>query len=314
MPIRKHSSRKLSGRRRSGRKLSGGRKVRTGPRGGKYVLRAGQKVYLSGGLACARRREKKDPKCEEEPGCKWEKGRKPGCFDPKKSVSKKQDTIKHKQLMNTLEVLDDNGNHIDSNEAYFRNLFKSRRLSITIWYNGLQVASDRISHMYSTVNDGDPADNQTSSNALKVIFSNLHHFKHLENLELGDRFESESGYDWVKGKRPPKLKTLHIGEFRDVPSSFTNGLDELVIEGALEEVPQHWISDQYFKHVHKNVRKVVFDRFNKESYDNQLEEGPLQRKHDKNITYLRRQFPGSEIVFRDEDNYDHDYNFRSSEL
>jgi len=312
MPIRKHSSRKLSGRRRSGRKLSGGRKVRTGPRGGKYVLRAGQKVYLSGGLACARRREKKDPKCEEEPGCKWEKGRKPGCFDPKKSVSKKQDTIKHKQLMNTLEVLDDNGNHIDSNEAYFRNLFNSRMLYINIGYNGynngLQITDSNLNK--STVNDGD-ADGY---DALKVIFSNLHHFKHLENLYLSDRFESESGYDWVKGKRPPKLKTLHIGEFRDVPSSFTNGLDELVIEGALEEVPQHWISDQYFKHVHKNVRKVVFDRFNKESYDNQLEEGPLQRKHDKNITYLRRQFPGSEIVFRDEDNYDHDYNFRSSEL
>ena len=57
MPIRKHSSRKLSGgrrssgrklsgrrRRRSGRKLSGGkvRKIRTGPR-------RGRKVYLSGG-------------------------------------------------------------------------------------------------------------------------------------------------------------------------------------------------------------------------------------------------------------------------
>ena len=87
MPIRKHSSRKLSGRRRSGRKLSGGRKVRTGPRGGKYVLRAGQKVYLSGGLACSHRRKKKDPKCEDQAGCKWEErsGEKKGrCFDPTK--------------------------------------------------------------------------------------------------------------------------------------------------------------------------------------------------------------------------------------
>ncbi len=80
MPIRKQS-RKLSGG-RSGRKLSG-RKVRVGPRGGKYVLRAGKKVYLSGGgLACSHRRKKKDPKCEDQAGCKWEKGRKPGCFDP----------------------------------------------------------------------------------------------------------------------------------------------------------------------------------------------------------------------------------------
>ena len=209
--------------------------------------------------------------------------------------------------MNELAIYDDQGNFedgdhkYDSNEAYFRDLFKSRILSIHITDEGVEIASDRISHVYSTVHDGDPGD--WPSNALQVIFSNLHHFKHLENLDLGDNFESETGYDWVKGKRPPKLKRLVISEFRDVPSSFTNGLDELVIGEGLEEPPQHWISDQYFKHVHKNVRKVVFDGFNKESYDKQLEDGDEMEKHNENIAYLRRQFPDSEIVFRDEDDY-----------
>ncbi len=320
MPTRKQS-RKLSGG-RSGRKLSGGRKVRTGPRGGKYVLRAGKKVYLSGGLACSTRNKEKNPKCEEEPGCKWIDGRKPGCVDPvkqakkkepaaaaKKKSASKQEVIKHKKLMNTLEVLDDKGNHMyDSNEAYFRDLFKSRDLWIDITHEGLEINTDGTSEIYSSVNDGDNPGWRAKdwpSNALKVIFSNLHHFKHLENLELNDQFASESGYDWVKGKRPPKLKRLVIGEFTDVPSSFTNGLDELVIGEGIEEVPQHWIKDQLFKHVHKKVRKVVFNNFNKKSYDKELEKD--QRQHDKNIAYLRRQFPDSDIVFRDEDDIGYVY-------
>lgn len=91
MPIRKHS-RKLSGgrRRSSGRKLSGG-KVRTGPRGGKYVLRGGRKVYLSGGGGeCRSFRKTKDPKCEDQEGCKWVVGK--GCQStespPKKLAAK----------------------------------------------------------------------------------------------------------------------------------------------------------------------------------------------------------------------------------
>jgi len=86
MPIRKNSrknSRRLSGRRRSGRKLSGGRVVRTGPNGGKYVLRAGRKVYLSGGAGCSRLR--KDD-CKD--GCEWVVGK--GCRSAAKKPAAKK--------------------------------------------------------------------------------------------------------------------------------------------------------------------------------------------------------------------------------
>lgn len=63
------------------RKLSGGtfqnRKIRIGPRGGKYILKGGRKMYLSGGQACSKYRKTKDPKCEEQDGCQWVKGK--GC-------------------------------------------------------------------------------------------------------------------------------------------------------------------------------------------------------------------------------------------
>ena len=53
------------------------RKIRVGPRGGKYILRGGQKVYLSGGKGCSKYRSTKDPKCNDQEGCKWVKGQ--GC-------------------------------------------------------------------------------------------------------------------------------------------------------------------------------------------------------------------------------------------
>ena len=67
------------------RKLSGGtfqnRKIRIGPRGGKYILKGGRKRYLSGGQACSKYRKTKDPKCDEQDGCQWVKGK--GCTGSK---------------------------------------------------------------------------------------------------------------------------------------------------------------------------------------------------------------------------------------
>ena len=60
--------------------------MRVGPRGGKYILRGGRKVYLSGGLACSHRRRKIDPKCEDQAGCEWRKGR---CVKSEKPAVKK---------------------------------------------------------------------------------------------------------------------------------------------------------------------------------------------------------------------------------
>ncbi len=89
MPIRKNSRKnsRLSGRRRSGRKLSGGRVVRTGPKGGKYVLRAGRKVYLSGGAGCSRLR---NDDCNKEDGCEWvvRKGCRSAAKKPKPAAKK----------------------------------------------------------------------------------------------------------------------------------------------------------------------------------------------------------------------------------
>ena len=339
MPIRKQS-RKLSGRRRSGRKLSGGRKVRTGPRGGKYVLRAGQKVYLSGGLACSHRREKKDPKCEDQAGCKWEKGRKPGCFDLTKQAkkkepaaaakkkSKKQETMKinDTKLMNELAIYDDRGNFIGeedddgnwSNEAYFRDLFKSTRLDLSMTHATSQI---HVSGVQITSDDGlaiarDPyTDRVWPAKTLAFIFNNLKHFKRLKELTLDNGRDYDQrwinntqspDFMYVTGKRPSKLKKLVISGFKDVPSPFTNGLDELLIRTNIAKVPR-WERDQPFTNVHENISKVVFDGFNKQSYDT---DGSMNRRgitrtskqrHDENIAYLKRIFPGSEIVFRGDD-------------
>jgi len=74
------------------RKLSGGtfqnRKIRIGPRGGKYILKGGRKMYLSGGQACSKYRKTKDPKCEEQDGCQWVKGK--GCTGSKAKPAAKK--------------------------------------------------------------------------------------------------------------------------------------------------------------------------------------------------------------------------------
>lgn len=364
MPIRKHSRKLSGGRRRSGRKVSGGRKVRTGPRGGKYVLRAGKKVYLSGGRACSRRNEKKDPKCEEEPGCKWEKGRKPGCFDPLKSKkpaaaaaakkkkpakkkepaaakkkkpaekkkpaaaeskkSKKQEAINDTKLMNELAIYDDRGNFIGeedddgnwSNEAYFRDLFKSTRLDLSMTHGTSQI---RVSGVQITSDDGlaiarDPYTGRVwPAKTLAFIFNNLKHFKRLKELTLDNGRDYDQrwinntqspDFMYVTGKRPSKLKKLVISGFKDVPSPFTNGLDELLIRTNIAKVPR-WERDQPFTNVHENISKVVFDGFNKQSYDTDGSIRGLTRtskqRHDENIAYLKRIFPDSEIVFRGDD-------------
>ena len=75
------------------RKTFQDRKIRTGPRGGKYILKGGKKMYLSGGLACSKYRKTKDPKCEEQDGCQWVKGK--GCTgrsNAKKKAVKKSET------------------------------------------------------------------------------------------------------------------------------------------------------------------------------------------------------------------------------
>ena len=346
MPIRKQSRKLSGGRRRSGRKLSGGRKVRVGPRGGKYVLRAGQKVYLSGGLACARRREKKDPKCEEQAGCKWEErsGEKKGrCFDPTKqkkpaaakkkkpaaaeSKKSKKQAINDTKLMNELAIYNDRGNFIGeedddgnwSNEAYFRDLFKSTRLDLSMTHGTLQ---NRNSGVQITSDDGlaiardrDYDGHIWPAKTLAFIFNNLKHFKRLKELTLDNGRDYDQrwinntqshDFMYVTGKRPSKLKKLVISGFKDVPSPFTNGLDELLIRTNIEKVPM-WERDQLFTNVHENIRKVVFDGFNKQSYDT---DGSMNRRgitrtskqrHDENIAYLKRIFPDSEIVFRGDD-------------
>ena len=63
------------------------RKIRIGPRGGKYILKGGRKMYLSGGQACSKYRKTKDPKCEEQDGCQWVKGK--GCTGSKTKPGKK---------------------------------------------------------------------------------------------------------------------------------------------------------------------------------------------------------------------------------
>ena len=121
-------------------------------------------------------------------------------------------------------------------------------------------------------------------------------------MSLSDR--SDDSFDWVIGQRPPKLKTLVIDEFIDVPSSFTHGLDELQFPNTIESIyDKPWIEGQYFKHVHKKIRKVVFD-FNKNDYDEYKYDDEKHgnfdsQEHDKNIAYLKQQFPDSEITFRD---------------
>ena len=105
MPIRKNSrktSRRLSGRRRSGRKLSGGRVVRTGPKGGKYVLRAGRKVYLSGGAGGAGCSRLRRDDCKDKDGCEWVVGKgcrsaakKPAAKKPAANLSRLEEELLH---------------------------------------------------------------------------------------------------------------------------------------------------------------------------------------------------------------------------
>ena len=99
------------------RKLSGGtfqnRKIRTGPRGGKYILKGGRKRYLSGGVTCSKLRKTKDPKCEEQEGCQWVTGK--GCTSrntsrstsfPKKPAPKKKKQISKKTLTRDLTKIE----------------------------------------------------------------------------------------------------------------------------------------------------------------------------------------------------------------
>ena len=63
------------------------RKIRRS-RGGKYILRGGKKVYLSGGKGCSKYRSSKDPKCNDQEGCKWVKGQ--GCKSTGSAPAKSQ--------------------------------------------------------------------------------------------------------------------------------------------------------------------------------------------------------------------------------
>lgn len=60
-------------------------KIYVGPRGGKYILKGGQKRYFSGGMPCSKLRKTKEPKCEEQADCQWVVGK--GC---RSSKGKKQ--------------------------------------------------------------------------------------------------------------------------------------------------------------------------------------------------------------------------------
>ena len=88
------------------RKLSGGtfqnRKIRTGPRGGKYILKGGRKRYLSGGVTCSKLRKTKDPKCEEQEGCQWVTGKRCTSKTTKKPAPKKKKQISKKTLTRDL--------------------------------------------------------------------------------------------------------------------------------------------------------------------------------------------------------------------
>jgi hypothetical protein len=71
-----------------------GRKIRTGPRGGKYILKGGQKRYLSGGQACAmggkgrcKKSKTDDGQCDFNPPTK--RCRKKKAAKPKKKTEAK---------------------------------------------------------------------------------------------------------------------------------------------------------------------------------------------------------------------------------
>ncbi len=179
----------------------------------------------------------------------------------------------------------------------------------------------RVSGVQITSDDGlaiarDPYTGRVwPAKTLAFIFNNLKHFKRLKELTLDNGRDYDQrwinntqspDFMYVTGKRPSKLKKLVISGFKDVPSPFTNGLDELLIRTNIDKVPR-WERDQPFTNVHENISKVVFDGFNKQSYDTDgyNRRGGITRtskqRHDENIAYLKRIFPDSEIVFRGDD-------------
>ena len=239
------------------------RKIRTGPRGGKYILKGGQKRYLSGGQACAmggKGRCKKskidDGQCDFNPPTKR-------CR--KKKAKKKPKQFNNEHLIDTF-VIDFNG----SNLSFFKELLKTKKLTIDYNYDQFIIQGTIVS-----IKDG-------YDDIETFIGSNLSKFTSLTELSLVSRFMYETSFEWIK-ERPPKLKKLsilHLHFLYDIPSFLTKGLD--ILEIRYSDDLSYYVREDETKE-HKKIKKVIFTK-----KDDVTEE---------ELRLLRKYFPDSKIIF-----------------
>jgi len=249
-----------------------GRKIRTGPRGGKYILRGGKKRYLSGGQACAIGDKKRCKKSSKDDGnCYFAETKR--CR--KKKAKKKPKLFNNEHLIDTFDI-DFNG----SNLSFFKELLKTKELEIYYYYDQFIIEGTIVK-----IKDGIYYDIET------FIGSNLSKFTSLTELTLSSRF-SDDTYEWIK-ERPPKLKKLTIDYLhfiKSIPSILTKGLDILEISSDIDEML--YIRDGDLS-MHEKIKKVIFSNVYLIEDFNTEEELPVLIQ---DLTLLYKYFPDSKII------------------